>query len=304
MSAPKVALIPLALVLGGACVSSGTYRAKVSELDVWKRESAERESASKTRIAGLERDIAALQARLGASERRLHETSEERDEVRRYYDDSTALVGELQRRLQSLGQNVNRLMGDRGDLTAALQLARARLEELRRQAVAAEERAETFRHLVSKLHAMIDAGKLKVVVRQGRMLIALPSDILFDSGRTLVKPEARATLVEVAGALREVKDRNFLVVGHTDDVPIHTNRFPSNWELSAGRAIAVTHLLLESGLAPRALGIAGHGEFDPIAPNDGDENRSLNRRIEIVLEPNLSELPSIHVPAVSLAAPR
>jgi chemotaxis protein MotB len=149
---------------------------------------------------------------------------------------------------------------------------------------------------------MVDAGKLTVVVREGRMLIAMPTDILFDSGRTLVKPEAEATLVEVAKALHEIKDRKFLVVGHTDDVPIHTTRFASNWELSAGRAIAVAHVLMANGLPPRALGIGGQGEFDPVAANADDATRARNRRIEIVLEPNLSELPALDVrPAVSSA---
>ena len=85
--------------------------------------------------------------------------------------------------------------------------------------------------------------------------------------------------------------------GHTDDVPIHTARFPSNWELSTSRALAVVHLLTDMGVTPENLSAAGFGEFRPRADNESDEGRKLNRRIEIVMLPNLdilsSELPKV-----------
>jgi chemotaxis protein MotB len=285
----------------GACVTARTHDRTVAELDATRRQDAEAARVAAARIAALDEQAALLAGRLERTTRDLKDITTERDEARRDLDGSIALVNELKKRLERLGQDVGKLTGERGDLMAALAVTRGRLDELRRQADAAEARAQLFRSLVQRFHAMIDAGKLSVRVREGRMLIALPTDILFDSGRTQVKPEAEATLAEVAKVLRDIKDRKFLVVGHTDDVPIHTARFSSNWELSAGRAIAVTHVLMAKGVAPRALGIGGQGEFDPAAANDTDENRARNRRIEIVVEPNLSELPTLDVhPAVSL----
>ena len=128
------------------------------------------------------------------------------------------------------------------------------------------------------------------------MLIVMPTDVLFDSGRTLVRPDARDGLTSVAEALREISGRKFRVDGHTDDVPIHTARFASNWELSAARAIAVAHILVAGGLYERVVSVGGHADLDPVAPNDSDEHRGRNRRIEIVLEPNLSELPDLAIP--------
>jgi chemotaxis protein MotB len=108
------------------------------------------------------------------------------------------------------------------------------------------------------------------------------------------------SLAAVAHVLASVADRRFTVVGHTDDVPIHTARFRSNWDLSAARAVEVTLFLVASGLKPQTLAAAGHGEFEPVLPNDSDEHRGKNRRVEIELEPNITELPPF--PPASVAA--
>jgi chemotaxis protein MotB len=140
---------------------------------------------------------------------------------------------------------------------------------------------------------MIDAGQLKVAIRNGRMLIQLPNDVLFESGKTDIKPDGKATLAQVAPVLAGISDRSFLVAGHTDDVPIHSGRFPSNWELSTARAVEVTRLLIADGMRAQVIAAAGYGEFDPVVANDSTDHRAQNRRIEIVLEPNLSDLPSL-----------
>jgi chemotaxis protein MotB len=116
---------------------------------------------------------------------------------------------------------------------------------------------------------------------------------LFDSGRTDIKAEGQAALVDVAKVLATIPDRNFLVAGDTDNLPIHTARFPSNWELSTARAVEVTKFLIVNGMRPQVLAAAGYGEFDPVAPNDSPEHQAQNRRIEIVLQPNLADLPSL-----------
>ena len=140
---------------------------------------------------------------------------------------------------------------------------------------------------------MIDAGQLKVIIRDGRMVIALESDVLFDSGKTNIKPDGQTALAKLAPVLAGITDRKYLVTGFTDDVPIHTQRFPSNWELSTARAVEVVKFLVSSGLKPQQVAAAGYSEFDPVVTNDTPEHRAQNRRIEIVLQPNLSDLPSL-----------
>ncbi|MEO1175125.1 MAG: OmpA family protein, partial [Myxococcota bacterium] len=89
------------------------------------------------------------------------------------------------------------------------------------------------------------------------------------------------------------RDRRFLIAGHTDDQRIRTKRFPNNWHLSTARAVSVLEFFVDQGFTPNNLAAAGYGEFSPVAPNDSKENRALNRRIEIILVPDLSELPNL-----------
>ena len=116
-----------------------------------------------------------------------------------------------------------------------------------------------------------------------------------------MKPDGKAALTKVAQVLSTVGDRDFLVAGHTDNVPIRTAMFPSNWELSTRRAVEVVHILVAQGMSPKVLAAAGYGEFDPVAANDTPEHRAQNRRIEIVLQPNLSDLPPLDESAVTTA---
>jgi chemotaxis protein MotB len=244
-----------------ACVSSGTYDAKVTELN-----------SALTREQTL---------------------TKQRDDLQKKIDDATALIASLKDRLQKLGQNVENLAGERTQLQAGLEDANARLEELRKQKAAAEARAATFRTLVEKLRSMVDSGQIKVTIRNGRMLLALPNDVLFDSGKTALKAEGKEAIGKVAQVLATIADRRFLVGGHTDNVPIKNAKFPSNWELSTARAVEVVKLLITGGMKPQVLGAAGYAESDPVASNDAPDGKAQNRRIEIVLEPNLSDLPNL-----------
>jgi chemotaxis protein MotB len=172
----------------------------------------------------------------------------------------------------------------------ALDDAKVRLEELRRAQEAAQKRADLLKNLINKFKRMIEAGDLKIVLRDGRMVLQLRNDVLFDSGKIEVKQAGKDALKDVAKVLVTLTDRKLQVVGHTDNRPIQTERFPSNWELSTSRAISVVKFLVTEGVKAELLSAAGHSEHDPVASNDNDDGRAKNRRIEIVLQPNLSEL--------------
>lgn len=210
-----------------------------------------------------------------------------------------AKLGELSAKNAWLEQSLDRASGVidelRGgveksqELTRTVEQTRAELDELRRARARAEARAAQFRQLALRLQKMIDAGSLRVTVRDGRVVLVLPNDVLFDSGRVQIKPVGRDALTEVAAALRPMTDRHFQVAGHTDNVPIDNARFASNWELSTQRAVEVVRLLIAQGVAPEALSAAGYGEYDPVAPNDAHEGKAKNRRIEITIVPNVDE---------------
>jgi len=172
-----------------------------------------------------------------------------------------------------------------------LQEANQALEQMRARQAEAEERNRIYRQLLDRFKEMIDAGTLDVAIERGRIVIKMKQDILFESGSARVGKDGKETLLEVSSALAEFPDRIFQVEGHTDNVPINSDRFPSNWELSTARAVSVVKILIEGGVAPTNLSGAGYGEFQPRADNDTPENKALNRRIEIVMLPSLQALP-------------
>ena len=112
--------------------------------------------------------------------------------------------------------------------------------------------------------------------------------ILFDSGQTEIRPEGLAVLKRVVEILMTVTDKVIRVEGHTDNIPIAgalAKRYPTNWELSAARALNVTRYLEKEGIDPSMLSAAAFGEYQPIAENDTPEGRAKNRRIAIILLP-------------------
>jgi chemotaxis protein MotB len=178
-------------------------------------------------------------------------------------------------------------------LASEKEASEAELTELRKQREATEKRLASFKQLQDRFRALVDTGKLDVGFRNGQMVLKLPSGILFASGEAELSKGGEAALAEILQVLNEFKDRRFVIAGHTDNAPIKTRKFPNNWYLSTARALSVLQFMVEAGFDPKNLGAAGYGEFDPVAPNDTPENKQLNRRIEIVLVPDLSELPTL-----------
>ena len=186
-----------------------------------------------------------------------------------------------QGRAATTGKNADALLAEKGTLANALAEAKARLEELRKAQAAADARAALFRQLALRFQKMIDAGQLKIKLRDGRMVIELANDVLFDSGQTVVKPEGQKAIAHVASVLRTIPGRRFQVAGHTDNVPLG-RRFRSG-RTSPPRAVgwfvSIAQDSSRSWCRPRAT--AG---FDPVAPNDTPP-KAKNRRIEITLQP-------------------
>jgi chemotaxis protein MotB len=219
-----------------------------------------------------------------------------RSSLQKELDDATAVDDQLQRELKRLGENSQSLLAMNGSLRGALDGSQRRLEELRRAQAAAEARAALYGELAHKLKSMIDAGDLAITLRDGRMVLRLSNDVLFDSGRSELKPAGKRTLAEIASVLRSISGRNFQVAGHTDNEPIRLSPFRSNWELSTARALEVTGFLIAQGVEPQALSAAGYGEFDPLDTNASALGKAHNRRTEITLQPNIDELVAVPEP--------
>jgi chemotaxis protein MotB len=181
-------------------------------------------------------------------------------------------------------------------MRADLNATRAELDELRKQRAEAAKRLAAFNDMTDKFQKMIEAGRLKVGVHNGRMTVQLPASALFQPGSIALSRDGELALMEVAVVLRYFNDRQFMVVGHTDDRPPEptdaTARFTDNWELSTARAVAVVGFLVEAKMRPENLIAAGAGPFDPVADNKTPKGRQQNHRIEIIVLPDLGDAPA------------
>jgi len=152
---------------------------------------------------------------------------------------------------------------------------------------------ETLKQLEKELNERIAIDTMLAgiaVIRRGNELVLrMDATALFDSGEDRVRPEAQPLLLAVADEVRE-KSVAIRVEGHTDDQPIKTLRFRSNWDLSTARATSVVAVLASDGkIDPRRLMAAGYAEFQPLAPNDTNEGRAKNRRVDFVLSVSLGK---------------
>jgi chemotaxis protein MotB len=268
-----VLLTLLVVPFATGCMKRSTYRTAMADAQSVELGLRSDLQASWDREGGLESDITALEAEAERLEGEIAGLQEQRSQ--------------LQGRLGLAAEEVHRLevvLSDQGTEYDQLQ---ERLEALRAVEAEVRERNAIYEEVLGRFRSLIDGGQLAVSISRGRMVIQLPQDVLFPSGSATLAAEGRQTLTQVGGVLADLGDRTFQVEGHTDNVPIANAPFASNWELSSARALSVVRVLIEAGVpAPRLSG-AGYGEFQPVASNDDRDGRRLNRRIEIVMLPNL-----------------
>ncbi|KUK13555.1 MAG: flagellar motor protein MotB [Synergistetes bacterium] len=134
-------------------------------------------------------------------------------------------------------------------------------------------------------------GEVKLRFTREGLVITLTESILFDPGSAALKPSALSVLLELSKILSDIPN-DLRVEGHTDNTPISTPIYPSNWELSSARAASVAKFIIDRGkIDPRRVSIAGYGQYKPIVPNDTPEHKALNRRVDIVILSTKSLVP-------------
>ncbi len=233
----------------------------------------------------LEAELAKVRDQLSATEADLASEKQSNQELRAENQSYQQRIAELEGELTALNQQIEDLAAKAG--TTAKELAELRAEKAKR-----EKELAVYKKLFAELKALVDAGTIQVAFRKGRMVVQLSNAILFDSGKSKLRPEGQTAVSSLAPALGSVQ-RDFVVGGHTDNIPIKTARYPSNWELSTARAVSVVKGLIEAGYPASKIGAAGYAENDPVADNTTEDGREQNRRIEIILMPNLGEIPGM-----------
>jgi chemotaxis protein MotB len=242
----QMAGVALAAALAAAgCVSKGEYE----KLEADKN--SEIESLRKQRVT-LEQELERLQAQRTA----------------------------LERQQASLRGEVSNLQKQRDQL----EMQRVALEKERAELEASSKQSQSqYDGLVRSLKDEVRKGELQVRQYKDMLTVEVAEQLFFDSGKAALKDSGKEVLKRVGEALKGYDDKIVRVIGHTDNVPISTALFPSNWELSVARATTVVRFLQSAGLPPERLIASGRGEYSPIAANDDADGRRKNRRIEITL---------------------
>jgi chemotaxis protein MotB len=229
------------------------------------------------------REIDSLKTQLGAEQSQSKKAKAEIEE-------REAQVEQLKQQLKAAGVDISNLNNN-------LQEQARALEDYKRRAEQLEAIKKRFEALRAKLQALTKLG-LNVTVRNNRMVIQLPGDVLFDSGRETLKTEGQEILMKVAEVVRNdpgLASRTFQVAGHTDAQPLQGGRFKDNWGLSVMRAREVLVFLVDptdkgGRLSPSRWSAVGYGETDPVKANDTPQNKQSNRRCELVVMPNVEEM--------------
>ena len=169
-------------------------------------------------------------------------------------------------------------------------------EQAKTLIAAAKIEQQQLQHLKERLDAYLKAHGLSsqvqtTIARRGLVVRVLTDKVLFDSGQATLKPPGLPLLGEVANLLNVEQNHQIAVEGHTDDVPIASTQYPSNWELSTARATTVVRYFISRSVTASRLTAAGYADLHPIASNATDHGRQLNRRVEIVLLRNNPQLP-------------
>ena len=171
----------------------------------------------------------------------------------------------------------------------------ARVDELEGLITRQQEAMRNLKEKLSDALLNFEDKGLTVEARDGKVYVSMENKLLFKSGSWTVGAEGRTAIEELGNVLSDNPDISILIEGHTDNVP-YSGKGPlkGNWDLSTKRATAIVNQLLENpNILPQNLTAAGRGEYLPIAPNSTREGRAANRRIEVVLSPQLDEIKQI-----------
>ena len=276
----------LPLIILSACVSTGKYEAALLERDTTRQ------------------SLESAQEEIKSNLQQIKKTEQELEAVKGLNEVAQQQIKDTELKLEAAEMQVNfaqdellKLDARKQGLQMELTESQSQMKTLRNIEAETKRRNEIYGQFVDRLKTMIDGGQLTVSIEQGRIVINLPNNVLFRSGSAKLNPDGEKALTQIAAVLGQFSDRRFQIEGHTDNKPIKSSRFPSNWELSTSRALTVVHLLTDMNVAPENISAAGFGEFRPRADNETKEGRQLNRRIEIIMLPNLeilsSELPKV-----------
>lgn len=299
------------------CVMKERYLMQVSETQTLsdqlkdeqqKRGDLEKETTRlKKRIEDLKAELAIDKEGAANTEKSLREELSVREKQRNAAMEMGAIVERsLNEEIQRLADELAKVKALVNRQTTEIAALRAELDDKERESAKLRgtlhlteddlarmkrEKAESSKaqqDLVAGLRKKIDAGNVKITQIKNRLSMEIVDKILFASGSDRITAEGKGVLKKVSEALKNVKENDIRIEGHTDHVQIGPkiiNKFPTNWELSTARSTQVVRFLADQGVLPETLQAAGYSKFRPVDTNETQEGKQRNRRIEIVLFP-------------------
>ena len=307
---PRIFLILFLLVIFSSCiVSKKKYDDLLAQKVRMEADLADRSSEldrARTDINGLNDQVRKLQedtTNLGIDIRRTSEQlaslGREHEQLGANYKNLLGSSGRLnrdmaqqQQQLLAIQENLERTRNLNDSLSYSLAEREKKVKELELVLANKDRAVQDLRSMISNALLNFKENDISVTVKNGKVYVSLAEQLLFGSGSIQIDQKGITALQQLAKAIKDEKDINIMVEGHTDNVPISKKSayMNDNWDLSVMRATSITRILTKAGVAPEQITASGRGEFSPLAANSTPGNKQKNRRTEIIITPNLDEL--------------
>jgi chemotaxis protein MotB len=201
-------------------------------------------------------------------------------------------IAQQQEQLATFQDNLTRTRRMNDSLSNSLAEREKKVQELETVLANKDKAVQELKNKITNALLNFKENDITVQVKNGKVYVSLAEQLLFGSGSIVVDAKGVTALQQLAKAIKDQKDINILVEGHTDNVPISkkSTYMEDNWDLSVMRATSITKILTKAGLSPQQVTASGRGEFVPLAANDNPQNKQKNRRTEIIITPDLDEL--------------
>ncbi|MBI9041093.1 OmpA family protein [Lutibacter sp.] len=307
----KIAFLVVITLSVTSCVSKKVYqeleskfnnlRSSNLELLKEKDELVASKKVLETSIQSLKDEYAALKNKKLILENELSSLQTKHKNLEESYD---ALSTQSSKKLAEQAQKNQELLAELEVKELKLAAENSRLEKLQKELKQRSEQIDELESLINAKEAQMQQLKnaisnalhnfegkgLTVVHKNGKIYVSMENKLLFNSGSWAVGVEGKKAVEQLANVLAENKDINVLIEGHTDDVPYTGSTVIDNWDLSVKRATAIVRILQSKNVNPTQITAAGRSEFVPVDTNKTAEGKAKNRRIEIILAPNLDQI--------------
>lgn len=247
----------------------------------------------------LKNDTTELGISFRSTDKRLNEIESEYEQLNSYYKNLMNSSGKLNRdmalqqeQLLMLQNNLDKTRKLNDSLSINLAEREKKVVELETVLANKDRAVRELKDRISNALLNFKDNDLTIEVKNGKVYVSLAEQLLFGSGSIAVDSKGVGALQQLAKAIKDQRDIQIMVEGHTDNVPVSkkSQYMQDNWDLSVMRATSITKILTGAGVSPNQITASGKGEFYPLTPNTDIQSKQKNRRTEIIITPNLDEL--------------